>query len=152
MERPLLIGGIVGPVQFTLVYLVEGATRPGYDAVRDAVSALSLTDRGWVDGASLVVNGLLHGNVHFFVGATATFTGLIGGCAVFASSFRHDPAWRGWPSFLLVSVLATAAGFVGFAYAASHSGPGGLFERLAFTAGMLWIVVLAVRLLPRADA
>lgn len=55
----LLIGGIVGPVQFTLVYLLEGATRPGYNAVQDAVSLLGLTDAGWVDALSVVVNGLL---------------------------------------------------------------------------------------------
>lgn len=52
----LLSAGVVGPVQFTLVYLVEGATRPGYDAMRNAVSALSLTPSGSVDIVSLVLN------------------------------------------------------------------------------------------------
>jgi hypothetical protein len=28
LARPLLIGGIVGPVQFTLVYLIEGRRGP----------------------------------------------------------------------------------------------------------------------------
>jgi hypothetical membrane protein len=59
LVRPLLIGGIVGPVQFTLVYLVEGATRPGYNAVEDAVSSLGLTAAGWVDSASVAVGGVL---------------------------------------------------------------------------------------------
>jgi hypothetical protein len=59
LDRLLLLGGILSPVQFTGVYLVEGATRPGYDPTRHQVSVLSLTDRGRVNGLSIVVNGLL---------------------------------------------------------------------------------------------
>lgn len=208
LVRPLLLGGIAGPIEFTAVYLVEGATRPGYNALQDAVSSLSLTGAGWVDAASLVVNGLLligfglatlhvlrrkgwrwgpgllmlagvgitiagifptdpaqgyppgapagpavvttvHGNIHGLVGAPATFGGLIASCAVFAWCFRHDPEWRAWSPYPLVTALVIVAGFGGFAVSSFHSGPAGLFERIAFTAAFVWIVALALRLLRR---
>lgn len=57
--RTLLQAGIVGPVLFVAVFLVEGATRPGYDAVRTFVSELSLGDGGWVQIANFVVVGAL---------------------------------------------------------------------------------------------
>ena len=43
----LLIGGVIGPVLFVVVFLMEGATRPGYDPMRMFVSLLSLSDLGW---------------------------------------------------------------------------------------------------------
>ncbi|HET7076501.1 MAG TPA: DUF998 domain-containing protein [Chloroflexia bacterium] len=55
----LLYGGLLGPILFTLVYLIEGATRPGYDPWRMAVSALSLSDQGWMQIANFLVSGLL---------------------------------------------------------------------------------------------
>ena len=37
----LIVGGAIGPPFFTIVYLIEGAARPGYDAWRQTISALS---------------------------------------------------------------------------------------------------------------
>lgn len=94
LARPLLIGGIVGSVQFTLVYLFEGATRPGYNAFGDAVSLLSLTDAGWVDAASVVFNGLL----------------LMGFGLAVLHAFRQK-GWRWGPLLLVLAGLGiTVAG------------------------------------------
>jgi len=41
--RLLLVCGVIGPILFTAVYLLEGTTRPGYDPWLQAVSALSLS-------------------------------------------------------------------------------------------------------------
>jgi hypothetical membrane protein len=57
--RALLIGGVVGPVLFLLVFLVEGALRPGYDPMRHQVSLLSLGDRGWIQVLSFLICGSL---------------------------------------------------------------------------------------------
>ena len=57
--RRLLWGGIAGPVLFVAIFLVEGATRPGYDPVRHFVSLLSLGDGGWVQVANFLVSGTL---------------------------------------------------------------------------------------------
>lgn len=57
--RTLLLGGVAGPVLFVASFLVEGATRPGYDPVHHNVSLLSLGDGGWAQVASFIVSGCL---------------------------------------------------------------------------------------------
>ncbi|HEU5437934.1 MAG TPA: DUF998 domain-containing protein [Ktedonobacterales bacterium] len=57
--RWLLAGGVIGPVLFVLVFLVEGATRPGYSAWRNFVSQLSLSDQGWEQVANFLICGVL---------------------------------------------------------------------------------------------
>lgn len=55
----LLTAGIIGPVVFVAVFLLEGATRAGYDPMRQFVSLLSLGDQGWQQGANFLVSGAL---------------------------------------------------------------------------------------------
>src|SRR5258706_2492366 len=57
--RLLLLAGVVGPVLFVVVALIEGATRPGYSAWRNYVSSLSLSDQGWEQIANFIVCGAL---------------------------------------------------------------------------------------------
>ena len=54
----LACGAIAGPL-FVVVFLVEGATRAGYDPLRHPVSSLALGDSGWTQTANFVVAGLL---------------------------------------------------------------------------------------------
>ncbi len=58
-HRLLLGCGVVGPILFNLAYLIEGATRTGYDPWRNAVSVLSLGEGGWVQRANFILFGLL---------------------------------------------------------------------------------------------
>lgn len=51
--------GGVGAFLFTVTYLIEGATRPGYDAWQQPISALSLSPGGWVQQVNFVVFGIL---------------------------------------------------------------------------------------------
>ncbi|MGZ3676875.1 MAG: DUF998 domain-containing protein [Ktedonobacterales bacterium] len=56
----VLIGcGTFGGVLFAGVYLIEGATRSGYDAWQYAISVLSLGPGGWVQRANFIVFGVL---------------------------------------------------------------------------------------------
>lgn len=55
----LIACGAIGPLLFILVFLIEGATRPGYSAWRNYVSSLSLSDQGWMQIANFLVFGLL---------------------------------------------------------------------------------------------
>ena len=55
----LITCGAIGPLLFILVFLIEGATRPGYSAWRNYVSSLSLSDQGWMQIANFLVCGLL---------------------------------------------------------------------------------------------
>jgi hypothetical membrane protein len=59
LARVLILGGVVGPPLFVLVFLVEGAMRPGYDPVRLPLSLLALTGRGWVQTANFLLCGVL---------------------------------------------------------------------------------------------
>src|SRR5215472_1861128 len=55
----LLAAGTAGGLVFTGVYLAEGATRAGYRALAQPVSALSLGPGGWVQQLNFIVFGVL---------------------------------------------------------------------------------------------
>jgi Protein of unknown function (DUF998) len=55
----LLACGTVAPAIFDAVYLVEGTTRPGYDAWRQAISTLMVGPGGWVQQANFILLGVL---------------------------------------------------------------------------------------------
>ena len=55
----LLAGGTAGGLAFTGVYLAEGATRAGYRALAQPISALSLGPGGWVQQLNFIVFGVL---------------------------------------------------------------------------------------------
>jgi len=55
----LLAAGTAGGLVFTGVYLAEGATRAGYRALAQPVSALSLGPGGWVQQLNFIVFGAL---------------------------------------------------------------------------------------------
>jgi len=54
----LLTCGVAGTALFPIIYVIEGATRPGYDAWRQAISALSLGPGGWIQQLNFVVCGV----------------------------------------------------------------------------------------------
>ena len=62
LRSPLTFGlvscGAVGAFLFTVTYLIEGITRPGYDAGTQPISALSLGPGGWVQQVNFVVFGV----------------------------------------------------------------------------------------------
>jgi len=57
--RRLLACGIIGPLFFITVFLIEGATRPDYSPLRHPVSSLSYGDWGWMQRINFVITGLL---------------------------------------------------------------------------------------------
>ena len=59
MLRLLLSCGVVGPLFFIIVFLIEGATRADYDPLRHPVSSLALGELGWMQAANFVILGLL---------------------------------------------------------------------------------------------
>src|SRR5258708_34579052 len=59
ITKLLIAGGALGPLLFILVFLIEGATRPGYSAWRNFVSSLSTSNQGWEQIANFLVCGLL---------------------------------------------------------------------------------------------
>lgn len=56
-ERVLLTCGVIGPPLFVAVFLIEGATRPGYSPLRHPISSLALGASGWVQSANFLITG-----------------------------------------------------------------------------------------------
>jgi len=57
--KTLLACGVIGGPLFVATFLVEGATRAGYDPLRHPVSSLALGYSGWTQDANFIVTGLL---------------------------------------------------------------------------------------------
>ena len=104
--RWLLTGGVIGPVLFVAVLLVEGWTRADYDPMTMFGSLLSLGDLGWQQIANFVVSGALVLGGAFGLGRVLTegpgsrwgprLIGLAGVGLVLAGVFVTDPA-QGYP-------------------------------------------------------
>lgn len=63
-ERLSLVGalgtaGIVGPILFTIAFILQGFLRPGYSHLEDPVSALAAGREGWVQDLNFFVFGSL---------------------------------------------------------------------------------------------
>ena len=124
--KKLLYAGIVGPLLFIVAFLIEGATRPGYDAWRMYVSQLATGPGGWVQVLNFLVFGVLM--LAFALGlrlVTAGSRGSIGGpvlLALFATAmlvagiFTTDPG-LGYPvgAAEVHTTHGTIHGFAGLA-------------------------------------
>lgn len=101
--RLTLAVGVVVPVVFVVVLLIEGLTRPGYDSWRDMGSSLSTGPGGWMQIVNFIACGLL-----IMVPAAALarshspttwgprLIGIFGLSLVIAGAFTTDPAY-GYP-------------------------------------------------------
>ncbi|WP_147533459.1 DUF998 domain-containing protein [Bacillus marasmi] len=54
----IFICGILSPIFFVTVFLIDGATRPDYDPYYHWISHLSLGERGWIGIVNLIVMGI----------------------------------------------------------------------------------------------
>lgn len=104
--KKLLYAGVIGPLLFIVVFIVEGLTRPGYSAWRHFVSQLATGDGGWVQVVNFLVCGTLM--VVFAIGlrfalrgsrgsiGAPILLGLFGTALLVAGIFVTDPA-LGYP-------------------------------------------------------
>ncbi|HLZ57117.1 MAG TPA: DUF998 domain-containing protein [Ktedonosporobacter sp.] len=61
VSRTLLLWltyGVAGTVLFPIIYEIEGATRPGYDAWRQTISALTQGPTGWIQQLDFALCGV----------------------------------------------------------------------------------------------
>jgi len=96
LTRALLTCGVTGPVLFLTVVLIEGATRPGYSAWRNAGSQLALGDGGWVQTINFFVAGVLL--LAFAVGLQRALPSGPGPCGRPGSRQGSGCAWCSWAS------------------------------------------------------
>jgi hypothetical protein len=102
----LLVCDAFGWVLFTIIFLIAGATRPGYDPWQQAISALSLGPDGWVQQANFIILGTLlviaafgwHQALEPGIGSRAypVVKGITGISLIGAGFFAQDPA-PGYP-------------------------------------------------------
>jgi hypothetical protein len=209
--RLLLSCGVIGPLLFIIVFLLEGATRADYNPLRYPVSSLSIGDLGWIQAANFLLVGVLlfafaigmrralrgsrggvwgplliglagiglfgagifttdpiygyppsaplvlaqyslHGHLHNLC-SLLFFAGLPTACFVFCRRFATSGE-RGWAVYSLLSGLGMLATFVlaavGFAQNPSLVQVAGVFQRLSISVGLIWVALLAFRLLRTA--
>jgi hypothetical membrane protein len=121
----LIAAGIVGPILFFAVALVEGATRQGYDPVRQFISLLSLGEGGWIQVVNFIVSGLLF--VAFGIGLRRRWTSgpgrrwvprllaIVGLALVWSGVFVTDPA-LGYPAGAPAGLPTNASWHAGLHY------------------------------------
>ncbi|HEX9969095.1 MAG TPA: DUF998 domain-containing protein [Acidimicrobiales bacterium] len=175
-NRVLALGGIVGPLAFVGAWAALGATRAGYDPLRDPISRLA--EDGASTRAAMTTGFLVFGvGVPLFgvalrrglggqAGTAAVATGLatIGVAALPLGrgvDLEHGvAATAGYVTLAAVPLLAsrrlvgadravsTATGLLSAACLAATPfvGAVGLFQRLGLAVVDAWIVVAAVRL------
>ncbi len=134
---------MVGPVLFIGAFLVEGATRPGYDAWQQPISALSLGPGGWMQAANFIVFGLLLAGfvgglrVALGRGVGATWAPLLQGVValglIVIGLSSQDPA-LGYPLGTLAPTTPTLHGLIHL-----------LGTIVIFTARAAWCFVMARR-------
>lgn len=106
-QRRMGLGaGVVGPLLFIVVFLIEGTIRPGYDPIRLQVSYLSLGEGGWLQVLTFLVSGALiiwfaaslRGELSTGPGAIAgpILVGFVGVGLLIAGVFSTPPAF-GYP-------------------------------------------------------
>src|SRR5579884_1312186 len=119
--RALLLCAVAGSILFTGTYLVAGTVRPGYDAWRQPISALSHGPGGWVQAVNFVVFGLLiagstvgwRAALAPGLGATAipALKGLTALALIVDGFFPQDPA-NGYPPGVAAPATPTLHGTI----------------------------------------
>ncbi|MFC4591406.1 DUF998 domain-containing protein [Sphaerisporangium corydalis] len=115
--RALLVCGVAGPALFVIAFLVEGATRAGYDPLRHPVSSLSIGALGWTQMTNFIVTGALilafaAGLRLRGLGWASVLIALVGIGLVGAGLFTCDPISGYPPGTPMTASVRTAHGIL----------------------------------------
>lgn len=118
--RLLLACGAIGPILYIIVFLIAGATRPGYSAWHDYISQLALGEWGWIQIASTMILGVL--SLSFAIGLRLVLRSdngsvwgpilfaLFGLCHLATGLFTTDP--KGYSPGAQISTAPTLHGAI----------------------------------------
>src|SRR5947209_9179575 len=51
--------GIISPILFAIVFMIDGFLKPGYSAYSEAISYLEVGTNGWIQQVNFILFGLL---------------------------------------------------------------------------------------------
>lgn len=135
VTRFLIASGVIGPLLFIIGILIEGATRPGYNAWHNYGSSLSLGDLGWMQIANFIICGSL--TLCFAIGLRQILhagrgsvwgpimLGIFGVALIIAGIFVTDPS-------------------LGYPVGTHSSGPQTLHGTIHGVAGLISFISLAI--------
>jgi hypothetical protein len=196
-HRRLALAGILGPLIFVLVPQALASSLPGYNPVKDTLSALALTPGGWMQTLDFCIFGILVilFGLGLFTGVTPrrgfklslTFLILAGlgilllsvfptdpfpkmticgvvhkylvytvgllfpaSCFLMLPSLKADSRWRGLVNFTAITGFLVFLFIIGWIYlnvSGLVNSILGLYERIFTLNAIVWIEVMAVRLL-----
>jgi Protein of unknown function (DUF998) len=93
------------------------------------------------------VHMTLNGALHWYLGGLVVFSALPAACFVLARRFASDAHWKGWTLYSVITGILMVAFFVAFVIASMHEGLAGLWERISLGFGMVWMALVALRIL-----
>lgn len=174
--RFLALGGITGPVLFSVVVIVSAALRPGYSHLHQFISELGAAGTphaARINYAGFVPTGLMlaafgialafvllgcpqgggspENLVHNTI-APAAFLCLIAAMAMLGIRFRSLPAWRRLSLFSLLASAAALGLLVVLASSLDSRVLTGLWQRLLLAVLFAWCALVALEAFRRAAA
>ncbi len=135
ITRLLIAGGVVGPLLFIVIFLIEGATRPGYSAWHNFVSSLATSDQGWEQIVNFLVCGVLV--LGFAVGLRQVLRAgrsAVGGPILFGI----------FGTALIIAGIFVTDGSLGYPPGSTTNGPQTLHGTIHGVAGLVTFFTLAI--------
>ena len=93
----------------------------------------------------LILAGIFARDPMHVIASILMFTFMTSSCFLFAWRFKDDPRWKGWTLYSIVTGLLMIVFLILFAYARTHHGHAGLFERFTMITRGAWLFLFAVR-------
>lgn len=101
---------------------------------------------GFPPRVSVPAEASVHGQVHTFA-AVLSLLATIVGLLILSYRLHHEPGWRYWGLFALLTAMAMAGLLAAFGSPIDHGAFAGMFEKLASIAALIFNVFLIYRLL-----
>jgi len=83
-QHLLLWAGIIAPILFAIVFMIDGFLKPGYSAYSEAISYLEVGTNGWIQRANFLLFGLLL--LAFLVGYISRMRPILGPSWLYTAS------------------------------------------------------------------
>ncbi len=101
-----------------------------------------------ITGVALVLTGIFHAGPRHDIVSYVSLIATVVGLFVIAFRLHHEPSWRGWAIYAVVTAVLMMGFLAGFGALVAH-GSGGVFEKLATITAACFTILLTARVLAR---